>query len=453
MHKRIEDMNRILILGAGRSATSLINYLLSAAEENDWHVTVADYALQLAQEKVMEHPNATAKAINIREESDRSLIIGDADVVISMLPASFHPLVAETCLDLGKHLLTASYVSDDMRAFHQQAKDKGLLFLNECGLDPGIDHMSAKKVIDHIRNKGFELRAFESFTGGLLMPNPHNDNPWEYGFTWNPRNVVLAGQGTVKFIQEGKFKFIPYHRLFRRTEMIHIPGHGYFEGYANRDSLMYMDVYGLQDIQTLFRGTLRRPGFCKAWDIFIQLGATDDTYQMDGVHSMTHRQFINSFLTYNLSDSVELKLAHYLGLEIEGTEMHKLKWLDMFEETPVGLHKGTPAQILEHILKKKWTISPDEKDQIVMWHLFDYVENGKTKRIRSAMVANGENANETAMAKTVGFPLGVATKLLLQGKIEARGVVIPITPEFYEPILAELHELGFHFIEEEVILD
>lgn len=446
-------MSRILILGAGRSATSLINYLLSAAKENNWHVTVADYALQLAQEKVMEHPNATAIAINIREESDRNLIIGDADVVISMLPASFHPLVAETCLDLGKHLLTASYVSDDMRALHQQAKDKGLLFLNECGLDPGIDHMSAKKVIDHIRNKGFELRAFESFTGGLLMPNPHDDNPWQYRFTWNPRNVVLAGQGTVKFIQEGKFKFIPYHRLFRRTEMIHIPGHGYFEGYANRDSLMYMDVYGLQDIQTLFRGTLRRPGYCKAWDIFIQLGATDDTYQMDGVHNMTHRQFINSFLSYNPNDSVELKLAHYLGLELDGPEMHKLKWLDMFEETPVGLHKGTPAQILEHILKKKWTISPDEKDQIVMWHLFDYVENGKTKRIRSAMVANGENANETAMAKTVGFPLGVATKLLLQGKIEARGVVIPITPEFYEPILAELDELGFHFIEEEVILD
>uniref|UniRef100_UPI0040488DD1 saccharopine dehydrogenase C-terminal domain-containing protein n=2 Tax=Roseivirga sp. TaxID=1964215 RepID=UPI0040488DD1 len=446
-------MNRILILGAGRSATSLINYLLAAAEANDWHVVVADYALQLAEEKVMGHPSGTAKAINIREEADRNQVIGDADVVISMLPAAFHPLVAETCLDLGKHLLTASYVSEDMRALDQQAKEKGLLFLNECGLDPGIDHMSAKKVIDHIRNQGFELRAFESFTGGLLMPNPHDDNPWQYRFTWNPRNVVLAGQGTVKFIQEGKFKFIPYHRLFRRTEMIHIPGHGYFEGYANRDSLMYMEVYGLQDIQTLFRGTLRRPGYCKAWDIFIQLGATDDTYQMDGVHNMTHRQFINSFLSYNPNDSVELKLAHYLGLELDGPEMHKLKWLDMFEETPVGLHKGTPAQILEHILKKKWTISPDEKDQIVMWHLFDYVENGKTKRIRSAMVANGENANETAMAKTVGFPLGVATKLLLQGKIEARGVVIPITPEFYEPILAELDELGFHFIEEEVVLD
>ncbi len=451
--KRKRSMNRILILGAGRSATSLINYLLSAAEENDWHVTVGDYALQLAEEKVKNSKRGSAIAFNVREEQERVKVISEADVVISMLPASFHPIVAETCLELGKHLLTASYVSDDMRALNEQAKAKGLLFLNECGLDPGIDHMSAMKVIDKVRSKGLELRAFESFTGGLLMPNPNDDNPWEYGFTWNPRNVVLAGQGTVKFIQEGKFKFIPYHKLFRRNEMIHIPGHGYFEGYANRDSLMYMDVYNLQNIQTLFRGTLRRPGYSKGWDVFVQLGATDDTYQMEGVNQMTHRQFINSFLSYNPNDSVELKLAHYLGLELDGPEMHKLKWLDLFEETPVGLQKGTPAQVLEHILKKKWTIGPDKKDQIVMWHLFDYVENGKTKRIRSAMVANGENANETAMAKTVGFPLGVATKLLLQGKIEARGVVIPITPEFYEPILNELNELGFHFIEEEIDLD
>ena len=309
-------MNSILILGAGRSATSLINYLLAAAEENDWQVTVGDYALQLAQEKVKGSSRGEAIAFNVREEQDRINVISKADVVISMLPASFHPIVAETCLELGKHLLTASYVSDDMRALNEQAKAKGLLFLNECGLDPGIDHMSAMKVIDKVRDKGLELRAFESFTGGLLMPDPSNDNPWEYGFTWNPRNVVLAGQGTVKFIQEGKFKFIPYHKLFKRTEMIHIPGHGYFEGYANRDSLMYMDVYDLHNIQTLFRGTLRRPGYCKGWDVFVQLGATDDTYQMDGVNKMTHRQFINSFLSYNPHDSVELKLAHYLGLEL-----------------------------------------------------------------------------------------------------------------------------------------
>lgn len=445
-------MDRILILGAGRSATSLIKYLLEASVSNNWQVIVADYALQLAEEKVGNHPKGRAIAFNINKEDERDAVIQETDVVISMLPARFHPTVAEACLMFEKHLITASYVSDDMKLLDAQAREKGLLFLNECGLDPGIDHMSAKKVIDEIRSRGFELRAFESFTGGLLAPDPSDDNPWEYKFTWNPRNVVLAGQGTVKFIQEGKYKYIPYHKLFRRTEMIHIPGHGYFEGYANRDSLMYLDVYGLQGIKTLYRGTLRRPGFCKAWDIFIQLGATDDSYMLEGVNTMTHRQFINSFLSYNPADSVELKLAHYLGLDIDGPEMHKLRWLGLFNEELVGLQKGSPAQILEHILKKKWTIGPDVKDQIVMWHLFDYEEAGQVKRVRSAMVTNGDDAVDTAMAKTVGLPLGIATKLLLQGKIEARGVQIPITPEFYNPILAELGELGFHFIEEEVVL-
>lgn len=445
-------MKRILVLGAGRSATSLIKYLLNEAASREWEVIVADYALQLAEEKVSGHPHGRALAFNINKEEERDAIVRQADVVISMLPARFHPSVATACLNYNKHLLTASYVSEDMRALDDQAKEKGLLFLNECGLDPGIDHMSAKKVIDDIRSRGFELRAFESFTGGLLAPDPSDDNPWQYKFTWNPRNVVLAGQGTVKFIQEGRYKYIPYHKLFRRIEMIHIPGHGYFEGYANRDSLLYLDVYGLQGIKTLYRGTLRRPGFCKAWDIFVQLGATDDTYVMEGVPKMTHRQFINSFLSFNPNDSVELKLAHYMGLDIEGPEMHKLRWLGLFEEELVGIQKGTPAQILEHILKKKWTIGPDVKDQIVMWHLFDYEDGDQVKRVRSAMVADGEDAADTAMAKTVGLPLGIATKLLLEDKIDARGVCIPITPEFYNPILTELEELGFHFIEEEVVL-
>lgn len=291
--------------------------------------------------------------------------------------------------------------------------------------------MSAMKVIDHIRkDKGLDLYAFESFTGGLLAPDPNDDNPWQYGFTWNPRNVVLAGQGTVKFIQEGKYKYIPYHRLFRRHEMIHIPGHGYFEGYANRDSLKYMDVYALHNIQTLFRGTLRRPGFTKAWDVFVQLGATDDTYEMEGVPEMTHRQFINSFLSYNPTDSVELKLAHYLGLDREGPEIHALQWLGLFEEEPVGLMKGTPAQVLEQILKKKWTISADRKDQIVMWHLFDYKENGKMKRIRAAMVATGESASQSAMSKTVGLPLGIAIKRFLNGEIVSRGCKSQSFPNF-----------------------
>lgn len=447
-------MDNILILGAGRSSTSLINYLLDNAETYDWQLTIADYALQLAEEKTKGHPRAKAVAFNINKEEECHALVAKNEVVISMLPARFHPIVAEACLHHGKHLLTASYVSPDMKAMDAAAKAKGLLFLNECGLDPGIDHMSAKKVIDHIRiDKGLELRAFESFTGGLLAPDQNDDNPWQYGFTWNPRNVVLAGQGTVKFIQEGRYKYIPYHKLFRRTEIIHIPGHGYFEGLANRDSLLYLDVYDLHGIQTLYRGTLRRPGYCKAWDIFVQLGATDDTYEMEGVDKMTHRQFLNSFLSYNPHDSVELKLAHYMQLDANGPEMHKLRWLNLFEEEPVGMLKGTPAQVLEHILKKKWTIRPDQKDQIVMWHLFDYIEEGKVKRIRSAMVAEGENSSITAMAKTVGLPLGIAAKQLLKGEIKARGVQIPISPEFYNPILNELETLGFDFIEEEVVLE
>jgi saccharopine dehydrogenase-like NADP-dependent oxidoreductase len=451
---KIFPMASILILGAGRSSTSLITYLLKAAEANDWELTIADYALQLAAEKTSGNARAKAIAFNINKEEEADALIAQHDLVISMLPARFHPIVAESCLRHGKHLLTASYVSADMKALDKAAKAKDLLFLNECGLDPGIDHMSAKKVIDHIREeKGLELRAFESFTGGLLAPDKLDDNPWQYGFTWNPRNVVLAGQGTVKFIQEGKYKFIPYHKLFRRIEMIHIPGHGYFEGYANRDSLQYLDVYDLHGIQTLYRGTLRRPGYCKAWDVFVQLGATDDSYQMESVSEMTHRQFINSFLSYNPNDSVELKLAHYMRLDADGPEMHKLRWLGMFDEEPIGMLKGTPAQILEHILKKKWTIGPEKKDQIVMWHLFDYIEKGQVKRIRSAMVADGENASATAMAKTVGYPLAIAAKLLLTGKIKSRGVQIPTSKEFYDPILAELETLGFDFIEEEVVLE
>jgi saccharopine dehydrogenase (NADP+, L-glutamate forming) len=374
--------------------------------------------------------------------------IRTSDIVISMLPARFHILVAELCVQIGINLITASYVSDEMKALDEKAKEKGVILLNECGLDPGIDHMSAMKVIDQIREEGHELTSFESFTGGLLAPSDE-DNPWEYKFTWNPRNVVLAGQGTVKFIQEGKYKFIPYHRLFSRTELVHISGHGYFEGYANRDSLQYMDVYGLKGLNTLYRGTFRRPGYCKAWDVFVQLGATDDTYQMEEVSKMTHRDFINSFLSYNPNDSVELKLAHYLNLQIDGPEMYRLRWAELFTDELVGIEQGTPAQILEHILKKKWTLNENDKDMIVMWHKFDFIDNGKHRQVQSTMVAIGEDTTHTGMSKTVGLPMAIAAKLILQGKILSKGVQIPILKEIYDPILEELSELGIELSEVE----
>ena len=444
-------MKNILLLGAGRSASTLIDYLLKLCKEKTWSLAIGDVDPELAIKKAQ----GQARAFKFDVSDEEQLIdeIGKSDLVISMIPARFHQLVADACLAEGKHMVSASYVTQEMRDMDDEVKEKGLIFLNECGLDPGIDHMSAMAVIDRIRANNYELIGFESFTGGLLAPNT-NDNPWQYKFTWNPRNVVTAGQGYVKFIQHGRYKYIPYQRLFRRTEVVHIPGYGYFEGYANRDSLLYLDVYNLRGIKTLYRGTLRRPGYCKAWDVFVQLGATDDSYKIEDVEAMTHRQFINNFLFYNPGDSIELKLAHYLNLDMESEEMHKLKWLGMFSDEPVGLKEGTPAQILEHILKKKWTLTEEDNDMIVMWHKFKYIDDtGKEIEEHSTMVSTGEDPIHTAMSKTVGLPLGIATKLILEGKITTAGMQIPIHKEIYEPILAELKEFGFDFIEENITLD
>lgn len=443
-------MKQILIIGAGRSSTSLINYLIKKSAVYNWKVIIADYNIKLAEGKVRDSESAEAIQFDVFDEAQKEAEIQKADIVVSMLPAAFHIHVANTCLKFNKNLVTASYVSDEIKALNAEAEKKGLLFLMECGLDPGIDHMSAMRVIDQIRNDGHKLINFETFTGGLLAPESEVGNPWKYKFTWNPRNVVMAGQGVVKFIQEGRYKFIPYHRLFRRTEIVEIPGHGFFEGYANRDSLKYMKVYGLENINTLFRGTFRRPGFSRAWDVFIQLGATDDTYQMEGVDKMTHRQFINSFLAYNPNDSVELKLAHYLNLDLDGEVMFKLKWLNIFADDLVGLEEGTPAQVLEHILKKKWKMQPEDKDMIVMWHKFDFLDGEQMKTIHSYMVVKGENAQETAMAKTVGLPLGAAVELIVNDKIKATGVRIPISEEIYNPILEVLKTEGIEVREEEV---
>ncbi|TRX57753.1 saccharopine dehydrogenase [Fulvivirga sp. M361] len=442
-------MKTILVLGAGRSATSLITYLLGHASDG-WKVRIGDYSLESAREKCPPQSSGEAFQFDIHNESQREQEIARAGIVISMLPARFHPLVATLCVQHSVNLVTASYVSDEMRALDADARKKGVTLLNECGLDPGIDHMSAMKVIDKIRHAGSQLIGFETFTGGLLAPDADQENPWEYKFTWNPRNVVLAGQGIVKFIQEEKSKYIPYHRLFRRTEQVHIPGYGYFEGYANRDSLKYLDVYGLRDIKTMYRGTFRRPGFCRAWNIFVQLGATDDTYEMEAVGDMTHRDFINSFLSYNPSDSVELKLAHYMGVDLDGPEMYRLKWAGMFDDTKIGLDNGTPAQLLEHILKKKWTLKEEDKDMIVMWHKFIYLENGVQKEINSTLIAVGDDSRSTAMSKTVGLPAGIAARLIMEGKIDQPGVQIPIKKEIYDPILQELAELGFNMTEQQV---
>ncbi|MDE0472354.1 MAG: saccharopine dehydrogenase NADP-binding domain-containing protein, partial [Ekhidna sp.] len=324
-------MQKILIIGAGRSCTSLIKYLLQNSASEDWQITIAEKNTTLAAQKIQGYTHASVMYFDVFEDSLLTQAVEHHDIIISMLPAFLHIHVAKKCAELGRHFLTASYLKDDIKVFNEQFKKAGKTAIMEMGLDPGIDHMSAMKVLDALKENGCELIGFETFTGGLVAEESVGDNPWEYKFTWNPRSVVLAGQGIGKFIQETRYKYIPYHKLFKRTEMIFIPNYGYFEGYANRDSLAYLDVYRLRGIRTLYRGTLRRPGYCSCWDVFVQLGATDDSYEMENVAEMTHRQFINSFLSYNPNDSVELKVAHYVNLPIDSDIMFKIKWLGIFE--------------------------------------------------------------------------------------------------------------------------
>lgn len=442
-------MRRIVVFGAGLSSSVLIDYLLRNAEEQNWFVRVGDMNLKNAQDKVKDHERAEAFEFNVTNEIQRLKEISNADLIISMLPAHMHVEVAQQCVGLKKHMVTASYVSKEMEELDQDAKDAGVVIMNEIGVDPGIDHMSAMRVIDQIKSKGAKILQFESFTGGLVAPESDN-NPWNYKFAWNPRNVVLAGSGgAVKFKQEGRYKYIPYHQLFRRTEIIELPEYGRFEGYANRDSLKYREAYGLKDIPTIYRGTFRKPGFGKAWDVFVKLGATDDSYVIEDSENMTFRQFLNSFLAFNPDDSVELKLMHYLRIEQDSDVMFKLKWLDLFEEIKIGIPNATPAQVLQHILERKWTMKDTDLDMIVMYHLFGYELNGKNHATESYMVIKGEDRVHTAMAKTVGLPVGIAAKMILNGKISTPGVHVPIKKEIYEPVLVELEEYGIQFIERE----
>lgn len=442
-------MRQVLIIGAGRSASSLIRYLLSKSAEENLHLIVADLSLALAERKTEKHPNATPLALNIFDVDKRKEAIKNSCIVISMLPAFLHIEIAKDCLEFKKHLVTASYISDPMQDLDEQARKNNLIFMNEIGLDPGIDHMSAMKVIDEIRAKGGKMLLFESFCGGLVAPESDN-NLWNYKFTWAPRNVVLAGQGgAAKFIQEGTYKYIPYGSLFRRTEFLEVEGYGKFEAYSNRDSLKYRSIYGLDDILTLYRGTVRRVGFSKAWNMFVQLGMTDDSYIMEDSENMSYRQFTNSFLPYHTTDSVEIKMRLILKIDQDDIMWDKLLELDLFNPNKkVNLPNATPAQILEKILTDSWTLEPDDKDMIVMYHKFGYELNGDKRQIDSKMVCIGDDQTYTAMSKTVGLPVAIATLLILNGKITTPGVQLPINKEVYLPILEELESYGVVFYEQ-----
>lgn len=438
----------ILIIGAGRSSTALINYCLDKSESLGWTVTVADADPAAATAKIKGHPRGNAVWLDVLKVNDRRELIGRADIVVSLLPAHLHIEVAHDCIRLKKHLITASYVSHELFRLGDEARNRELIFMGEMGLDPGIDHMTAMQRLNEIREKGGNITAFRSYTGGLIAPESNN-NPWGYKFTWNPRNVVLAGQGTAQYLHNNKLKFLPYQRLFKRTWEIEIPGFGKFEAYANRDSLLYRKQYGLHTIPTILRGTLRYPGFAAAWDALVEIGLTNADFPILDSVKITYHELMEA-LAPSGSGSVKDRIAQMIGVPPNGEVMKRLVWLGLFTKKKIKLRDATPALILENLLLDKWKLSPDDKDLIVMQHQIDYELNGKTYRDISNLTMIGQDATDTAMSRLVGLPMGIFVRLISQEKIKSTGVHIPTMKEVYEPVLKEMQEYGMQLTHETV---
>ncbi|KAA9034658.1 saccharopine dehydrogenase [Ginsengibacter hankyongi] len=432
-------MKNILLFGAGKSATCLIDYLCAATEENNWLLVVCDADLQLAQSKIQNCNNANAVSIDVSDEEKRIELIKEADIVISMLPPHLHFLVANDCLNFSKHLLTASYIDEKIKKLNKQIEAKGLLFLCEMGLDPGIDHMSAMKIFDQIKKHGGKITSFKSHCGGLVSPES-DDNPWHYKITWNPANIVMAGSSGAIYKMNGSTVTIPYHKIFDDNEVVDVPGLFPLAWYPNRDSLSYIDTYGLQHADTFIRTTLRHASFCRGWNIIVNSGLTD----------LNDYEEIKNCKTYNewfVKKSIKRKSL--IADDANHTEFdEQANYLSLRSNDIIEPPIKSSASLLQNILEKKLAMQPHDKDMIVMLHEIDYEIDRERKGIKSCLIVKGDDQQRTAMAKTVGLPLGIAAKLILQDKIKLTGLHIPVAQEIYEPVLAELELNQIKFNEE-----
>jgi saccharopine dehydrogenase-like NADP-dependent oxidoreductase len=488
-------MKNILLFGAGKSATVLINYLAKLVQENNWHFTVADSNEQLLKEKVVLNNNTTTQVLNIENTEVRQALIAKADVVISMMPPHLHFLIAKDCIEFSKHLLTASYVDENIKALASTIENKDLIFLCEMGLDPGIDHMSAMQLIHQIKTSGGKITSFKSHCGGLVAPE-NDDNPWHYKISWNPRNVVLAGKAGATFKYDNNIVQLPYESLFLSNELIKTTTNNTYAFYPNRDSLGYIDLYDLQDAETFVRTTLRHPDFCLGWKNIITLKLTDenpvyDTTNMSiaaffKAHFKHHQieqwlsllinekledatvvleNILNHLQSDSLNDNDEMLLVNKDG-ELTSFNINKdkttvqqnlsninlvleqLLFLGLDDDETI-INKGfcSAADVLQFILEKKLVLNNTDKDLIVMLHEITYTKDNEQYNVSSLLELVGEDNHKTAMAKTVGLPLGIAAKLILENKLPVKGLHIPTIPEIYTPVLAELKNNGIIFKE------
>ena len=499
-------MKNILLFGAGKSATILIDYLLSNAEKEEWKVNVVDADINLAQTKVGISPFGRAISFDINDDADRQKFVSAADIIISLLPPSLHNVVARTCIELKKNLLTASYIDNEIRNLQSDIKNRNLLFLCEMGLDPGIDHMSAMKLFDKIHAVGGKVILFRSHCGGLVAPES-DDNPWHYKISWNPRNILLAGKSGAHYRENGEEKKLKYEELFTADRIVEIPGVGYLSWYPNRDSLSYAPLYELKDARTIIRTTLRHPDFMYGWKNVIDLKLTDETPQyettgkalMDFFKEHMEKNGFSDWLQQKLSErfdqtkdllgklmelveaekeaeasggdvdkdfmivgkdgnlqNMDLDKIKTDAAEIVAHKMHEanltLKQLFFLgmddDETMINKGFCSAADVMELALQKKLALQPEDKDMIVMLHEIEYEAGGQKSEVRSSLVVKGEDSLRTAMAKTVGLPLGIAAKLILNGTINLTGLHIPTHKDIYEPVLKELEEYGIRFHEE-----
>ncbi len=421
-------MKTIVLIGAGKSATVLIDYLIAEAETNSWKFIVADSNREQILLKTRNSPFAEAVQLDVTNDKQRSGLIQQAHIVISMMPPALHFLIAKDCVEYRKHLLTASYLDDKIKSLQDEINDRKLLFLCEMGLDPGIDHMSAMKIIDEIKAKGGSITSFKSHCGGLIAPESDN-NPWHYKISWNPRNIVMAGQSGAVYKLNNETKTVKYADLFDVSNKIVFDGLENLAFYPNRDSLSYIPTYKLNDAATFIRTTLRHVDFFKGWNAIVHAGLTDETNPFN-VNGLTFSKWTAPVLPF-----------------INEENRSMLEYLGLFDESLVPATAKTSADILQFLVETKLKMEPADKDMIVMLHEFEYILNGKNHSLKSCLIVKGEDSLRTAMAKTVGLPLGIVAKLILNETIKLKGLHIPTAKEIYFPVLKELEKAGIIFTE------
>ncbi len=440
-------MHTILVAGAGKSSTYLIQYLLSHAAQNKWKVIVADGDANAIAEKTDNSPYAEAAVIDITNIAQREPLVKRADIVISLMPPHLHIHLAKDCLVHKKNLITSSYVSDELKLMKKEVEEAGLMFMCEMGLDPGIDHMTANKIIHSIHRVAGSIYSFKSYCGGLIAPESDN-NPWHYKFSWNPKNIITAGLGGAKYLSNGKEVEVPYEKIFENNKKIKVDGLGSLAYYPNRDSLKYLEMYDIPDIKTFLRATLRYPSFCVGWEALILLGLTtnEDSFDKKG---QTLASWVMAKTGCTDKNTLPEFVAQKLGVEVNSTAIELMSWLGLFDELPLKPGTAASGEILLDLLLEKWSMASAEKDMVVMQHEIEYMHKGRKTKLTSTMVIKGENRELSAMAKTVGMPMGILARMVLNKKIVPPvGIHIPNMQSVYRPVLAELESYGIEFKDE-----